>query len=47
MTGTQTGQEIANKKLNDTADFITYFPLDFPICVNKMLKQIKINFMPI
>ena len=30
MTGTGTGQEIAHKKLDSVADYITYFPLDFP-----------------
>lgn len=41
MTGTKTGQDIANKKLGETADFITYFPLDFPPFINKMLKKIN------
>lgn len=41
MTGTKTGQDIANKKLGETADFITYFPLDFPPFINKMIKIIK------
>lgn len=41
MTGTKTGQDIANKKLKDYTDFITYFPLDFPIFINKMLKKIN------
>lgn len=40
-TGTNTGQEIANKKLGDTADFITYFPFDTPSCVNRFLDKIK------
>lgn len=39
MTGTKTGQEIAYKKLNDVCDFITYFPFDFPFCVNNMLNK--------
>lgn len=43
MTGTKTGQEIAQKKLSQTADFITYFPFDFPFCVNNMLKGLKPN----
>jgi len=33
-TGTQTGQEIAKKKFPNIADFITYFPFDFPFCIN-------------
>lgn len=41
MTGTQTGQEIANKKLGETATFSTYFPFDFPLCINTMLNKIK------
>lgn len=41
MTGTATGQEIAKKKLSNTVDFITYFPLDFPIFVKRMIKKIN------
>lgn len=41
MTGTQTGQEIAQKKLGETANFITYFPFDFPLCISTMLNKIK------
>lgn len=41
MTGTQTGQEIAHKKLGETATFITYFPFDFPFCIENMLNKIK------
>lgn len=41
LTGTQTGQEIAHKNLGDLVDFITYFPLDFPFCINNFLKKIK------
>lgn len=41
MTGTKTGQEIAHKKLSETCDFITYFPYDFPFCINNMLNKIK------
>ncbi len=40
-TGTVTGQEIAHKKLSDTVDFITYFPADCPIIVEKFLNKIK------
>lgn len=40
-TGTKTGQEIAKKKLGNTADFITYFPLDISFCVKSFLKKIK------
>lgn len=39
MTGTKTGQEIAHKKLGEVCDFITYFPLDFPFCINNMLNK--------
>lgn len=41
MTGTKTGQEIAHKKLGETCDLITYFPFDFPFCVNNMLNKLK------
>lgn len=40
-TGTKTGQEIAQKKYAEIADFITYFPYDIPFCVNKFLDTIK------
>jgi len=42
-TGTNTGQEIAYKKLGNIADFITYFPFDVPQCVNKFLDKIHPN----
>lgn len=41
LTGTKTGQEIAHKKLEKTADFISYFPFDFPFCINNMLDKLK------
>lgn len=41
MTGTKTGQEIAHKKLGETCDFITYFPFDFPFCIENMIKKIN------
>lgn len=41
MTGTKTGQEIAQKKLGEICNFITYFPFDFPFCIKNMLKKIK------
>ncbi len=41
LTGTKTGQEIAQKKLGETCDFISYFPFDFPFCINNMLKKLK------
>lgn len=41
MTGTKTGQEIAHKKLGEVCDFITYFPFDFPFCMNNMLNKFK------
>ncbi len=40
-TGTKTGQEIAQKKYAEIADFVTYFPYDIPFCVNKFLDTIK------
>ena len=40
-TGTKTGQEIAKKKYDGVADFITYFPFDIPCCVNRFLKRLK------
>jgi len=41
LTGTKTGQEIAHKKLGETCDFISYFPFDFPFCIENMLKKIQ------
>lgn len=41
LTGTKTGQEIAQKKLGETVDFITYFPFDFPFCINNMLSKLN------
>lgn len=38
-TGTKTGQETAQKKLGDIADYITYFPFDFPFCINSFLNK--------
>ena len=40
-TGTKTGQELAHKKYSDIADFITYFPFDFPFAVNNFLNKIN------
>ncbi len=40
-TGTPTGQEIAQKKYKDTADFITYFPFDIAPCVKSFLDKIN------
>lgn len=40
-TGTKTGQDIANKKYKEIADFITYFPFDIPFAVNSFLNKIK------
>ena len=40
-TGTKTGQEIAHKKYENIADFITYFPFDIPFCVNRFLKKLN------
>lgn len=40
-TGTKTGQDIAKKKYENIADFITYFPFDITICVKSFLDKIK------
>lgn len=40
-TGTKTGQEIAKKKFEGVADFITYFPLDITFCVKSFLNKVK------
>jgi 3-deoxy-D-manno-octulosonic-acid transferase len=40
-TGTYTGQEIAKKKLEETADLITYFPADFPCVIKKFLDKVQ------
>ena len=39
-TGTNTGQEIAHKKLDEIVDLVTYFPFDTPSCVNRFLDNI-------
>ena len=41
LTGTQTGQELAQKKLSKVVDFVSYFPYDFPFCVKNMIKKLK------
>lgn len=40
-TGTKTGQEIAHKKYDNIASFITYFPFDITFCVDKFLNKIN------
>ena len=40
-TGTHTGQDIAHKKLDDTTDLITYFPIDSPDIVRKFLNKVN------
>lgn len=40
-TGTKTGQDIAHKKFEGTADYITYFPFDIPSAVTKFLDTLK------
>lgn len=40
-TGTKTGQETAKKKLGEIADYITYFPFDFPFCINNFIKKVN------
>lgn len=40
-TGTKTGQEIAQKKFSNVADFITYFPFDIFFCVDSFLRKVR------
>ena len=40
-TGTKTGQEIAKKKFENIADFITYFPFDITFAVNSFLNKLR------
>ena len=40
-TGTKTGQEIAKKKFENVADFITYFPFDITFSVEMFLKTVR------
>lgn len=40
-TFTYAGQQIAQKKFAGIADYITYFPFDMPISVNRFLNKIK------
>jgi len=40
-TGTKTGQDIAHKKYENIADYITYFPFDFPYCVRSFLDKVN------
>lgn len=40
-TFTYAGQQIAQKKFENIADYVTYFPFDTPISVNKFLSKIK------
>jgi len=40
-TTTKTGQEVANAKLKDTVDKITYFPYDFCFSVKSFLNTLK------
>lgn len=40
-TGTKTGQEIAHKKFEEIADYITYFPFDIPCCTDKFLNKLN------
>ena len=41
-TGTKTGQEIAHKKYEKIADFITYFPFDVPFAVKAFLAETEL-----
>jgi len=41
LTGTKTGQEIAQKKFAGTCDLISYFPFDLPFCINNFIKKLK------
>ena len=40
-TFTYAGQQIAQKKFSNIVDYITYFPFDMPISVNKFLSKIR------
>ena len=40
-TGTKTGQDIAQKKYSQIADYITYFPFDVPFAVRAFLNKAK------
>ncbi len=40
-TGTNTGQDIAHKKLSGVVDLVTYFPFDVPSCDKRFLDNIK------
>ena len=40
-TFTYAGQQIAQKKFAGIADYITYFPFDMPISVNRFLDKVK------
>lgn len=40
-TGTKTGQDLAQKKFKEFADFITYFPFDIPQSVDKFLDKLN------
>ena len=40
-TFTYAGQQIAQKKYAELADYITYFPFDMPLSVNRFLARIK------
>ena len=40
-TGTKTGQEIAQKKFKDVADYVTYMPFDISFCVKQFLRKVK------
>ena len=39
-TGTKTGQEIAKKKFENIASYITYFPFDISPCVERFMKKV-------
>ena len=40
-TGTHTGQDIAHKKFRESADLITYFPVDLPSIVRTFLDKVN------
>jgi len=40
-TGTKTGQDIAQKKFKDVADYITYLPFDISFCVKSFLNKVR------
>ena len=40
-TSTLTGQDIAHKKFDEVADYITFFPFDIPSAIDRFLKRVQ------